>query len=80
MSTLERRIVNSFMIGAGFGLLAGVLWAPKPGKETREQLQRGADDGLAYLREEAEKVRANSDSWLTRLQSFFSGSRSSGPD
>jgi gas vesicle protein len=80
MSTLERRIANSFLIGAGFGLLAGLLWAPKPGKETRDRLQRGADDGLAYLREEAERVRADSDSWLNRLQSLFCGSRTSRPD
>ena len=80
MITPERRIVNSFMIGAGFGLLAGLLWAPKPGKETRDQFQRGADDGLAYLREEAERVRANADSWLTRLKSLFCGSRTSRPD
>jgi gas vesicle protein len=70
-------MVNFFIIGAGLGLLAGLLWAPRPGKDTREQLQRGADDGLAYLREEAEKVRANADSWWARLQSFVC--RSAGP-
>ena len=71
MNTFERRTLNSFMVGAGLGLLAGLLWAPRLGKDIREQLQRGADDGLAYLREEAGKVRANADSWLSRLQSFF---------
>ena len=78
MNGFERRTLSSFVVGAGLGLLAGLLWAPRPGKDIREQLQRGADDDVAYLREEAGKVRASADSWLSRLQTFFC--RSARPD
>jgi gas vesicle protein len=78
MKTSDNRMVNSFMIGVGLGLLAGVLWAPRPGKETRNELLRGADDGLTYLREESDKIRKTTDSWVTRLQGFFCRSARSG--
>lgn len=73
MKTSDNRMVNWFMIGVGLGLVAGVLWAPRPGKETRDELLRSADDGLTYLREESDKIRKTTDSWVTRLQGFFAG-------
>jgi gas vesicle protein len=78
MNGFERRTLNSFVAGAGLGLLAGLLCASRSGKGIRDQLQRGADDGLAYLREEAGKVRAHADSWRSRLRTYFC--RSTGPD
>jgi gas vesicle protein len=78
MKTSDNRMVNSFMIGVGLGLLAGVLWAPRPGKQTRDELLRSADDGLTYLREESDKIRKTTDSWVTRLQGFFCRSARSG--
>jgi gas vesicle protein len=78
MKTSDNRMVNLFVIGVGLGLLAGVLWAPRPGKETRDELLRSADDRLTYLREESDKIRKTADSWVTRLQGFFCRSARSG--
>lgn len=39
-----------FLAGLGVGTLVGVLYAPKSGRETREDLLSGARDSTEYLR------------------------------
>jgi gas vesicle protein len=39
-----------FVAGLGIGALVGVLYAPKSGKETRDDLVSGAREGTEYLR------------------------------
>ena len=39
-----------FLAGLGIGALVGVLYAPKSGRETREELINTARDGQEYLR------------------------------
>jgi gas vesicle protein len=39
-----------FVAGLGVGALAGILYAPKSGRETREDLLNGAKEGTEYLR------------------------------
>jgi gas vesicle protein len=36
--------------GLGIGALVGILFAPKSGRETREDIARGAREGTEYLR------------------------------
>ena len=49
-----------FVAGLGVGALVGILYAPKAGRETREDLISGAREGTEYLRnrsrQAAEKV------------------------
>ena len=39
-----------FLAGLGVGALVGILYAPKSGRETREDLAQGAREGTEYLR------------------------------
>ena len=39
-----------FVAGLGVGALVGILYAPKSGRETREDLIKGAKEGTEYLR------------------------------
>jgi gas vesicle protein len=39
-----------FLAGIGIGALVGILYAPKSGRETREDLAHGARGGKEYLR------------------------------
>jgi gas vesicle protein len=41
--------IGWFVAGLGLGALIGVLYAPKSGRETREQLMSGFDEGREYL-------------------------------
>ncbi len=51
-----------FLAGLGVGALVGILYAPKSGRETREDIAQGAREGTEYLRartrEAAENVTA----------------------
>lgn len=40
-----------FLAGLGLGALIGVLYAPKAGRETRENLISGAREGTEYLKQ-----------------------------
>ena len=39
-----------FVAGLGVGALVGILYAPKSGRETREEIAHGAREGTEYLR------------------------------
>lgn len=45
-----------FLAGLGIGALAGVLYAPKSGRETRENLANSAREGTEYLRNRGKQV------------------------
>ena len=45
-----------FLAGLGIGALVGVLYAPKAGKETREDLAIGAREGKEYLRQRSQEA------------------------
>jgi gas vesicle protein len=45
-----------FLAGLGIGALVGVLYAPKSGRETREDIKNGAREGTEYLRVRSHQV------------------------
>ena len=45
-----------FLAGLGVGALVGILYAPKSGKETREDLASGAREGTEYLRNKSRQA------------------------
>src|SRR5271165_2496855 len=45
-----------FLAGLGLGALIGVLYAPKAGKETREELASNAREGTEYLRQRSREA------------------------
>ena len=45
-----------FIAGLGVGALVGILYAPKSGRETREDLVSGAREGTEYLRERSRQA------------------------
>ena len=49
--------LSFFFLGLGLGVVAGVLFAPKAGAETREFLSSKANEGVDYAKRRAEEVR-----------------------
>jgi gas vesicle protein len=45
-----------FVAGLGLGALVGILYAPKSGRETREDIVSTAKDGTEYVRVRAREV------------------------
>ncbi len=46
-----------FLAGLGIGGLVGVLYAPKSGSETRDELRARAEQGRDYVRSRARETR-----------------------
>jgi gas vesicle protein len=75
MQSNREPALSYLVVGVGLGLLAGLLWTPRPGKETRKELRRGANDGLEYLNEETEKIRTHAERCIARIKERFGGLR-----
>jgi gas vesicle protein len=46
----DRSGFGYFLLGLGLGVAAGMLWAPRPGEETRQLLADKAGEGADYLK------------------------------
>jgi len=55
-----------FLAGLGLGALAGVLYAPRSGSETREALRARADEGREYVRNRAREAREQANQWAEK--------------
>jgi gas vesicle protein len=55
-----------FLAGLGFGAIAGVLYAPRSGDETRQALRSRAEEGQAYVRDRARQAREQATTWADR--------------
>jgi gas vesicle protein len=55
-----------FLAGLGLGALAGVLYAPRSGTETREQIRAKAEEGREYMRQRAREVKDQASQWADK--------------
>ena len=55
-----------FLAGLGLGALAGVMYAPRSGSETREALRARAEEGREYVRRQAREARDQATQWADR--------------
>jgi len=60
-----------FIAGLGLGVMAGVLYAPRPGTETREVLRSKAEQGRDFMRERARQAREHAGEWADRGREVF---------
>jgi len=56
MSEKNNDLLKGLFIGGFIGVVLGILYAPKSGKETREDIARKADELLGKAKEEYEKA------------------------
>jgi gas vesicle protein len=55
-----------FLAGLGLGAVAGVLYAPRSGDETREVLRTKAEEGRARIRHHANEARSQASDWVDK--------------
>ena len=55
-----------FLAGLGLGALAGVLYAPRSGDETREVIRARAEEGREYVKNRAREAREQASAWADR--------------
>jgi gas vesicle protein len=61
-----------FLAGLGFGAIAGILYAPRSGSETREAIRSKAEEGRDYMRERARQARDQAQGWADRGREVIS--------
>ena len=55
-----------FLAGLGVGALVGILYAPKSGREIREDLASGAREGTEYLRNKSRQAAEEVNAFVER--------------
>jgi gas vesicle protein len=61
-----------FLAGLGFGAIAGVLYAPRAGDETRQALRSRAEEGREFVRDRARQAREQAAGWAERGRDVLS--------
>ena len=69
MSENNGDLLVSFIIGGLIGITLGILFAPKSGKETREDIKRRADELIIKAKEGYEKAAQKYDE-VSGVESF----------
>lgn len=62
--------ITMLLIGIGAGALAGLLLAPRTGRQTRRLIRRKYEDTLDTLNEQAGELRERSAEWVEKAKDF----------
>jgi gas vesicle protein len=58
--------LSYFFLGLGLGVVAGILFAPKSGDETREFLRKKTNEGADYVKRRGDEFRETAEETLSR--------------
>src|SRR5271157_2298842 len=61
-----------FLAGLGIGAAVGILYAPKPGNETRQKIRDAAEQGRDVVADRARQAREQAGSWVERGRDYIS--------
>src|SRR5947209_7856038 len=75
MSDNRNNNIGWFLAGLGLGAVAAVLYAPRSGRETREAILTGVDDGREYLTSLGRNVREQVSDLVDSGRKIVSGTR-----
>lgn len=60
-----------FLVGMGLGAIAGLLFAPRSGEETRKYLRERSTKGLDTLNQQVRKLRESAEGIVNKGKEFI---------
>jgi gas vesicle protein len=73
VSTNHEFRISELVIGIGFGLLAGLLWASRAGEDTRKEVRRRTNARVGFLNQQAERLRGGADKFVATAKQWIRG-------
>ncbi|MGA9565952.1 MAG: YtxH domain-containing protein [Candidatus Korobacteraceae bacterium] len=64
-----------FMAGLGIGAALGILYAPKTGEETRQQILDAAGQGTDVVKERARQAREQAGTWADKGRDYLNSQK-----
>ncbi|MFZ1137136.1 MAG: YtxH domain-containing protein [Candidatus Korobacteraceae bacterium] len=64
-----------FMAGLGIGAALGILYAPKTGEETRQQILDAAGQGKDAVKERARQAREQAGTWADKGRDYLNNQK-----
>jgi gas vesicle protein len=64
-----------FLAGLGIGAALGILYAPRTGEETRQQLRDAAEQGRDVVKERARQAKEQAGSWADKGRDYLSSQK-----
>jgi gas vesicle protein len=71
MKTNDDLKVPYFLVGLGLGVIAGLLFAPRSGEETRKYLRERSNKALETLKQQAGKLRESAEGIVNKGKEFI---------
>jgi gas vesicle protein len=64
-----------FLAGMGIGAAVGLLYAPKPGDATRQQVREAAEQGSEIVKDSVQKVREQAGTLADKGRDYLSSQK-----
>ncbi len=64
-----------FLAGLGIGAAVGILYAPKSGEETRQQLRDAAEQGRDVVKERAQQAKDQAGTWADKGRDYLNNQK-----
>jgi len=64
-----------FLAGLGIGAAVGILYAPRTGEETRQQIRDAAEQGRDVVKRRARDAREQAGTWADKGREYLSNQK-----